>query len=82
VTGKLIFLGGGGWTACSELLEGVEVHEVEATTSIHEGFSEPGRIDEQIDYEGKPLQLQDTIRLIYRIKSDQGLVPSNVLRGS
>jgi hypothetical protein len=37
--------GGGGWTACSELLKGVEVHEVEATASIHEGFSEPGRID-------------------------------------
>jgi hypothetical protein len=38
-------------------LKGVEVHEVEAAASIHEGLSEPGRPDQRVNNEGKPPQL-------------------------
>jgi hypothetical protein len=57
----------------SHPLKGVEVHEVEAASPIHKGFGEPGRPNQWVDYEGKPLNLGDTVRVIRSIKSDQGL---------
>jgi hypothetical protein len=52
-------------------LEGVEVHEVEATTPIHEGLGEPSRPNQWVDYEGKPPWLWDAIRVVHSVKSDQ-----------
>jgi hypothetical protein len=66
----------------SQSIKGVEVHEVEAAAPIHEGFGEPGRPDQRINYEGKPFGLGDTIWVIHLIKSDRGLRPMKVLRGS
>jgi hypothetical protein len=45
-------------------LKGVEVHEVEAAASFHEGLSEPGRPDQWVDNEGKPPQLGNAIRVV------------------
>jgi hypothetical protein len=45
-------------------LVGVEVHEVEATASIHEGLSEPGHPDQRINYEGEPSRLRGSIQVI------------------
>jgi hypothetical protein len=66
----------------SQSFEGVEVHEFEAATPIHEGFGELGHPDQRIDYERKPSRLGDTIRVVRPIKSDRGLGPAKVLRGS
>jgi hypothetical protein len=38
-------------------LEGIEVHEGEATAPIHEGFGEPGHPDQRVNYEGNLLGL-------------------------
>jgi hypothetical protein len=37
--------------------EGVKVHEVEATASIHEGLGKSRRPDQRVDHEGKPPRL-------------------------
>jgi hypothetical protein len=60
-------------------LKGVEVHEVEAAASIHEGLSEPGRPDQRVDNEGKSPRFGDAIRVVRSIKSDRGLRPAQVL---
>jgi hypothetical protein len=60
-------------------LKGLEVHEVEATASIHAGLSEPGHPDQWVDNEGKPPRLGDAIRVVHSVKSDRGLGPAQVL---
>jgi hypothetical protein len=57
-------------------LKGIEVHEVEATAPIHEGLGESGCADQWVDYEGKPPQLRDAIRMVRSVKSDRGLRPA------
>jgi hypothetical protein len=60
-------------------LKGVEVHEVAAIAPIHEGLSEPGSLDQQVDNERKPPRLRDDIWVVRLVKSDQGLEPMQVL---
>jgi hypothetical protein len=45
-------------------LEGVKGHEVEAIAPIHEGLGEPSHPDQRVNYEGKPPQLRDAIRVV------------------
>jgi hypothetical protein len=59
-------------------LKGIEVHEVEATAHVHEGFGETCHPDQWVDYEGKPSRLGDVIWVICLIKSDWGLRPAKV----
>jgi hypothetical protein len=54
-------------------LNDVKVHEVEATTPIHEGFGKPGRPDQWVEYEGKPPRLRDAVWVVRLVKSDWGL---------
>jgi hypothetical protein len=58
------------------------VQEVKAVAPIHEGFFELGPPDQQIDFEGKPSMLGDTVWVVCLIKSDWGLGPAKILRGS
>jgi hypothetical protein len=60
-------------------LKGVEVHEVESATPIHEGLSEPDRPDQRIHNEGKLPRHRDAIQVVHSVKSDQGLRPAQVL---
>jgi hypothetical protein len=54
----------------SQSLKGVEVHEVEATTPIHECFGEPGRPDQWVDDKEKPPWLGDSIQVVCPVESD------------
>jgi hypothetical protein len=53
-----------------QFFERVEVHEIEVTTTIHEGLGEPGCPNQRVDDEGKSPWLEDAIQAVSPVESD------------
>jgi hypothetical protein len=54
------------------------VHDIEATTSIHQHFSEPLRADDWVNDERAPSWLWDMLWVVGAVKSDGGVGPHEV----